>query len=143
MKNFSNFMRHFQLINCKIVVYACKELKCMLRGESFEPTLTPENIQEYMEDLKSGTMKKLPMGGYEYSCCVEYLKKIKRELIKSRCKSKFMMLTFDEYEPGVVCPPLEDCLEMVAKEVGFAVVYEEVKGNKYIYTLKCTLGEKQ
>ena len=115
----------------------------MLRGESFEPKLTPETIHEYMDDLKSGTLKSLPMGGYEYSCCVEYLKKIRRELFKSRCKSKFMMITFDEYESGVVCPPLEDCLEMVAKEVGFAVVYEEVKGNKYTYTLKCTLGEKR
>ena len=55
MKNFSNFMRHFQLINCKIVVYACKELKCLIRGESLEPKFNPETAMEYMEEV--GTNK--------------------------------------------------------------------------------------
>lgn len=137
-------MRHFQLINCKIVVYACKELKCIFRGESLEPSFNPETIGKYMDDIKKGNVKALPMGPYEYSCCVEYLKMIRRELIKNRNKSKFMMLTFGESDEfGVICPPLEDCLEMVAKEVGFAVICEEVKGNKYTYTLKSTLREKR
>ena len=80
MKNFSDFMRHFQLINCKIVVYACKELKCLLRGESFKT----DTVHEYMEDLRKGIVKPLPMGAQEYSCCVEYLKMMRRELIKNR-----------------------------------------------------------
>ncbi len=97
-----------------------------------------------MEDLKKGNVKPLPMGPYEYSCCVEYLKMIEHELIKNRCKSKFITLTFDEYSKyGMACPPLEDCLEKVAQEVGFAVVYEEIKNNSYIYTLKSTLGDKR
>lgn len=142
MKNFSDFMRHFQLINCKIVVYACKELKCLFRGESLKPSFNPETIHEYMKGLKEGGAKPLPMGAYEYSCCVEYLKMMRRELTKNRNKSKFMMLTFDEYDHyGIACPPIEDCLEKVAKEVGFAVICEEVHGDKYTYTLKSTLGE--
>ena len=144
MKNFSDFMRHFQLINCKIVVYACKELKCLFRGESLKPSFNPDTVREYMEDLKKGVVKPLPMGAHEYSCCVEYLKMMKRELIKNRNKFKFMMLTFDEYDHyGITCPPLEDCLSMVAKEVGFEVVCEEVQNNKYMYTLKSTLREKR
>lgn len=144
MKNFCNFMRHFQLINCKIVVYASKELMCLFRGESLEPNFNPETIHEYMDDLKKGTVKPLPMGAYEYSCCTEYLKMIRRELIKNRNQSKFMTLTFGEYDRyGLVYPPLEDYLAMVAKEVGFEVVYEEFEGDKYTYTLKSTLGEKR
>lgn len=143
MKKFSDFMRHFQLINCKIVVYACKELKCLIRGESLEPKFNPETAMEYMEDLKHGTVNPLPMGAYEYSCCVEYLKMIRRELFKTQNRGNFMVLTFGEYDRhGVICPPLEDCLEMIAKEVGFAVVCEEVQGDKYTYTLKSTLREK-
>ncbi len=144
MKNFSDFIRHFQLINCKIVVYAYKELKCLSRGERLEPSFNPETIHEYMESLKEGNVKSLPMGAYEYSCCVEYLEMMRRELIKNRNQSKFMMLTFSKYDHfGTVCPPLEDCLSMVAKEVGFEVIYEEIQGNKYTYTLKSTLGEKR
>ncbi len=144
MKNFSSFMRHFQLINCRIVVYACKELKCLFRGESLKPSFNSETIHEYMKDLKEGGVKPLPMGAYEYSCCVEYLKMMRRKLVKNRNKSKFMMLTFDECEHyGIACPPFEDCLFMVAREVGFEVVCEEVQNNKYMYTLKSTLGEKR
>ena len=140
MKNFSNFMRHYQLINCKIVVYACKELKCLLRGESLKPSFNPETIGEYMEDLKNGIVKPLPMGAYEYSCCVEYLKMIRRELVSKKNRNKFVMLTFckNDYQ-GLVCPPLEDCLKMVANEVGFELVHEEIKGEKYTYTLISTL----
>ena len=144
MKNFSSFMRHFQLINCKIVIYACKELKCLFKGESLTPSSNPETINEYMDDLKKGTVKPLSMGAYEYNCCVEYLKMIRRELIKKRNQSKFMTLTFSEYDHSdIICPPIEDCLAMVAREVGFEVVYEEIQGDKYVYTLKSTLGEKR
>lgn len=144
MKNFCNFMRHFQLINCKIVVYAFKELKCLFRGESLKPKFTPDTISNYMEDLKKGTVKPLPMGPYEYSCCVEYLKMIRRELFKNRKSFKFITLTFcecDEY--CLICPPLEDCLDKVAKEVGFEVICEEREGDKYTYTLQSTVGERK
>ena len=144
MKNFSDFMRHFQLINCKIVVYACKELKCLSRGERLEPSFNPETIHEYMESLKEGNVKSLPMGAYEYSCCVEYLKMMRRELIKNRNNFKFMILTFDEdVHYDIACPAVEDCLYMVAREVGFEVVCEDVQNNKYMYTLKSTLREKR
>lgn len=144
MKNFSDFMRHFQLINCKIVVYACKELKCLFRGGSLKPSYNPDTIREYMEDHRKGIVKTLPMGAHEYSCCVEYLKMMRRELIKNRNNFKFMMLTFDEdVHYDIACPAVEDCLFMVAKEVGFEVVCEEVQNNKYMYTLKSTLREKR
>lgn len=143
MKDFYSFMRHFQLINCKIVIYACKELKCLFCGESRKSKFTPETAQEYIDDLKKGVVKPLPMGPYEYNCCVEYLKMIRRELIKNKDYFRFITLTFGECdEYGLICPPLEDCLEMVAKEVGFTVVYEEVEGDKYTYTLKSSLGER-
>ena len=133
-------MRHFQLINCRIVVYACKELKCLIRGESLEPSITPETIQEYMEDLKKGVVKSLPMGAYEYSCCVEYLKMIRREIVSKKNRNKFVLLTFDKADPnGLVCPPLEDCLKMVANEVGFELIDEQINGDKYTYTLISTL----
>ncbi len=140
MKKFSNFMRHFQLINCKIVVYACKELKCLFRGESLEPSFNPETIHEYMEDLKNGIVKPLPMGAYEYSCCVEYLKMIRRELVNKKNRNKFVLLTFNKIDKhGLVCPPLEDCLKMVANEVGFELINEEINGDEYTYTLISTL----
>lgn len=140
MKNFSTFMRHFQLINCKIVVYACKELKCLLRGESLESSFTPETIHEYMENSQKGIVKPLPMGAYEYSCCVEYLKMIRRELVSKKNRNKFVMLTFNKVDRhGIVCPPIEDCLKMVANEVGFELVHEEIKGDEYTYTLISTL----
>lgn len=97
-----------------------------------------------MEDLREGIVKPLPMGAHEYSCCVEYLKMIRRELIKNRNNFKFMVLTFDEdAHYDIACPAVEDCLYMVAREVRFEVVYEEVQNNKYMYTLKSTLGEKR
>lgn len=140
MKKFSTFMRHFQLINCKIVVYACKELKCLLRGESLKPSFNPETISEYMNDLKNGIVKPLPMGAYEYSCCVEYLKMIRRELVSKKNRNKFVMLTFGKVDRyGIVSPPIEDCLKMVANEVGFELVHEEIKGDEYTYTLISTL----
>ena len=133
-------MRHFHLINCKIVVYACKELKCLFRGESLEPSFNSETISEYMENLKNRVVKPLPMGAYEYSCCVEYLKMIRRELVNKRNRNKFVMLTFSKSDnSGVICPPLEDCLKMVANEVGFELVDEQIEGDKYTYTLISTL----
>lgn len=140
MKKFSNFMRHFQLINCKIVVYACKELKCLMRGESLEPSFNSETIHEYMEDLKKGVVKDLPMGAYEYSCCVEYLKMIRREIVSKKNRNKFVLLTFDKMDPkGLVCPLVEDCLKLVANEVGFELIDEQIEGDKYTYTLISTL----
>ena len=139
MKNFSNFMRHFQLINCRIVVYACKELKCLIRGESLEPSITPETIQEYMDDLKSGTLKSLPMGGYEYSCCVEYLKKIRQILFESRKDFSEIVIVFHELNRyHMATPPLEDCLFKVAEEVGFEVTDEKILDDRFEYTLVST-----
>lgn len=143
MRNLSTFMRHFQLINCRIVVYAFNELKCIARGESLEPSLNPEKIEEYIKNLKEGSVKPLPMSAYEYGCCVEYLKIIRRELIRRRNSFKFIMLTFSKTDSyGNVCVPLEDCLEKVANEVGYAIVYEDMKSEAYTYTLKSTLNER-
>ena len=140
MRKFCTFMRHFQLINCRIVVHAFNELMCMFRGESLESSFNSETIHEYMEDLKKGTVKPQLMGTYEYSCCTEYLKKIRRELFKNRNNFETLTLTFGEIDHyGIICCPLEYCLEMVAKEVGFEVIDEEIGSEKYTYTLKSTL----
>ena len=140
MKKFSNFMRHFQLINCKIVVYACKELKCLLRGESLEPSFNPEIIHEYMEDLKDGNVKSLPMGAYEYSSCVECLKMIRRQLLKNRKDFEVLTLIFNDIDYyGMLKTPVEDCLIMVAKEVGYEVIDEKIGSTQDEYTLKSIL----
>ena len=77
---------------------------------------------------------------YEYSCCVEYLKMIRREIVSKKNRNKFVLLTFDKADPnGLVCPPLEDCLKMVANEVGFELIDEQINGDKYTYTLISTL----
>lgn len=136
MRDFYKFMRHFQLINCRIVVHSLNELKCLLKGGRLEPSFDPKTVDEYLKALEEGNVKTLPMGAYEYSCCVEYLKKIRKELIRRRGRHKILFLEFsgmDEFD--MVISPLEDCLEMVAKEVGFEVVDEEILPNKYQYTL--------
>lgn len=140
MRKFYNFMRHFQLINWRIMVHSFNELKCILRGNRLEPSFNPQTIQEYMEDFKKGTIKPLPMGAYEYNCCVEYLKKIRHELFSNRDNFESFTLVFgksDFYDLVIV--PLEDCLEMVANEVGFKVTGEKIGDDKYEYTLESVL----
>ena len=67
----------------------------------------------------------LPMGAYEYDCCVEYLKKLRRMLYALRKDFQFITLEFDDVDTcQTVIPPLEDCLEMVCKEVGFKMIEE-------------------
>ena len=138
MKNFSQFMRHIQLINCRIVIYAGKKLICIAKGGKLKPSFDHKSISEYMEDLKQGRpMKALPMGAYEYDCCVKYLKKIRRILWYSRENFETLILEFSKTDKHqVVITPLEDCLEMVAKDVGFKLTNEEIFGDKYIYTIE-------
>lgn len=141
MRNFNSFIRHYQLINWKIVVYSIKEIGCLLKGESGKPSLTTEKISEYMSKLEKGNVvESLPMGSYEYDCCVEYLKKIRHELLANRKNFATLTLTFGKTRnyPFAVAP-LEDCLEMVTKEVGFKVVDEKFGNNQYEYTLKSVL----
>lgn len=136
-------MRHFQLTNCKIVIYAIKELMCLLRGESLEPNLTPETIKQYEKEMKKGHKTKLLMGAYEYSLCTECLKAIRRELIQNRKTFLFLTITFyDCDECGLDNSLLRVCFDKVAKEIGYAVVFDELNSGHYIYTLKSTLGEK-
>lgn len=130
-------MRHLQLINWKIVIYSFQELKCLSKGDKLSPSFDFKAFKKYMEDLKKGKIKALPMGAYEYSCCVQYLKKIRHELWKNRKNFKSITLVFDKCSSsGIVLCPLEDCLEMVAEEVGFSVINEEIEFKKYEYTLR-------
>lgn len=137
MRDFSKFMRHFQLINCRIIVYAAKELGCLARGQRLKPSFTPETASEYIKDIVDGKPPKaLPMGAYEYSCCVEYLKLIRRTLWKNRNNFKKLVLVFGEVDRfGCILLPVEGCLEMVAKETGFSVD-EKFEPERYVYTLR-------
>ena len=97
MNNFSQFIRHIWLINTCIVVYTCKKLICMAKGEKLKPSFNMKMVYEYMEDIKDGKrLKPMPMGAYEYSCCVKYLKKIKSILKSSREDFHSLVLEFGE-----------------------------------------------
>lgn len=136
--NFCNFVRHMHSINLQIIVFASKEIACILKGDRLAPSFNPETISEYLKDLQNGKpLKELPMGAYEYDCCVEYLKKIRSNLFSSRKNFKVLKLVFNEYDTcQTVIPPLEDCLAMVAKKVGFNVTDEAIETDKYVYTLE-------
>ena len=114
---------------------------CLAKGGSLEPSFTPEVISEYMEDFSKGEkLKPLPLGAYEYECCVEYLKKIRRTLVASRENFRILTIVFDEANRyNMVTPPVEDCLYKVAEEVGFAVIDENLYDEKFEYTLKSCL----
>lgn len=136
--NFFNFVRHMHSINLQIIIYASKEIACILKGDCLAPSFNPETMSEYLKDLQNGNpLKALPMGAYEYDCCVEYLKKIRRHLFNSRENFKVLKLVFNEFDTcQTVVPPLEDCLEMVAKKVGFKLTDESIESDKYVYTLE-------
>ena len=120
-------------------MYAFREIVCIIKGDRLAPSFNPETMSEYFEELKSGRITKpLPMGAYEYDCCVEYLKKIRNRIFASKDNYSKLVLVFDEYDTCQnVIPPLEDCLEMVAKEVGFEVIDEKIMPYQYVHTLKC------
>lgn len=141
MKNFFKFMRHMQLLNKKIVVYSCKELSCIFKGGKLEPSFTSSTIARYMEKLEKGEkLEPLPMGAYEYDCCVEYLKKIRHLLFASRKDFSKLIVVFKETNRyHMVTPPLEDCLFKVAEDVGFKVTDEKILDDRFEYTLECSL----
>ena len=145
MKNLYNFLRHMQLINMHIIRYAFKEIACILKGDRLAPSFNPETMESYLKDLKEGNPpKKLSMGAYEYDCCVEYLKKLRKVLVQSRKDFRQIVLTFDEIDTcQTIIPPLEDCLELVAKEVGFELVDENINGDFYVYTFDCLYSVKE
>ena len=143
MRDFYNFMRHFQLINWRIVIHSINELKCLARGEHHTPSFNTSTISEYMEDLKKGIVKPLPMGAYEYHYCVEYLKMIRHELWENRKNFETLTLVFGQVGPyHLVIVPVEDCLEMVAEEAGFDVTSEKDNGENYTYVLKSKFWKK-
>lgn len=138
MRSFYNYLRHIQLINWRITVYACKELMCLVKGDSLTPSFNLETLSEYIQDFEENkALKPLPMGAYEYDCCVEYLKKIRHTLSISRDDFSSIVLEFSETNPcNIVIPPIEDCLTMVAKEVGFNIADEKILDDKYVYVLE-------
>ena len=143
MRNFYNFMRHFQLINWRIVIHSINELKCLAKGERLKPSFNTDTIPEYLEDLRKGIVKPLPMEAYEYHYCVEYLKMIRRKLWENRKDFESFTLVFgDMYKHRLPIAPVEDCLEMVAKEAGFEVISETDTGVGYNYVLKSKFWEK-
>ena len=128
-----------QLINTRIVKYEFKEIVCLIKGDRLAPSFNPETMHQYLEDLKEGIVpKELPMGAYEYDCCVEYLKKLRRMLYALRKDFQFITLEFDDVDTcQTVIPPLEDCLEMVCKEVGFKMIEENfMETGSYFYTFQ-------
>ena len=140
MRDFYKFMRHFQLINWRIVVHSINELKCIAKGDDLKPSFNPDTIPEYIEDLKEGIVRDLPMGAYEYNSCVEYLKMIRRKLWENRRNFESFTLVFSKLDCyNLLIAPVEDCLEMVAKEVGFKIVSETDTGVSYNYVLKSEL----
>ena len=140
MRNFYNFMRHFQLINWRIVVHSINELKCLAKGERLKPSFNTDTVFSYLEDMEKGTVKPLPMGSYEYHYCVEYLKMIRRKLWENRRNFESFTLVFSKMDCyNLLIVPVEDCLEMVAKEVGFKIVSETDTGVSYNYVLKSEL----
>ena len=144
MRNFYNFMRHFQLINWRIVVHSINELKCLAKGERLKPSFNTSTIPEYMEDLRNGIVKPLPMGAYEYHYCVEYLKMIRHELFKNRKNFESLTLIFADMDnQRLVITPVEDCLEKVAEEVGFKLIDEIDTGVGYEYVLKSEFWKRE
>ena len=143
MKNFFNFMRHTQLINFKIIVYSCKEIGGILKGKKLKPSLSPKKIQEYIDDFQKGNeIKSLPMGPYEYDCCVEYLKMLRKELFKNRKDFSMITLRFGpNLKYGVTEVPAEDCLIKVAKEVGFDFSEERLLALNSEYDFKSSFFE--
>ncbi len=141
MKKFFKFVRHIQLINCKIVVYSSKELMCLLRGDKLQPSFTSKEALKYMDALKRGeNSPPLPMGAYEYHYCVDYLKIFRKKVIENENNLQYLALVFNEVNQyGIPCPPLEDCLKKVADEVGFELLQEEIHDNFYWYSFKSTL----
>ncbi|MBR3614849.1 MAG: hypothetical protein IKL55_06695 [Clostridia bacterium] len=95
-----------------------------------------------MEELERGNLNSLPMDAYEYHCCVEYLKKIRYELCKNWKNFETITLFFGETDYfDLLIVPLEDCLKMVASEVGFELIGERVEDEMYKYTLKSMFAE--
>ena len=143
MKNFFNFMRHTQLINFKIVVYSCKEIVELIKGKSTAPSISSDKLHEYLKDFQEGNgVKPLPMGAYEYDCCVEYLKMFRKEFFKNRKDFSTITLVFGEDDKyGIVLMPVEDCLLMVAKEVGLELVEENLLTHQSEYVFKSLFFE--
>lgn len=125
--------------------YAFKELVCIFKGDHLAPSFNPETMSTYLNNLKEGkTLDPLPMGAYEYDCCVEYLKKLRTKLVSSRKDFSQIVVTFDEIDTcQAVIPPLEDCLEMVYKEVGFKLVDESIETFSYVYTFESLFYQKK
>lgn len=108
-----------------------------------KPSFNTDIIPEYMEDLRKGIVKPLPMGAFEYHYCVEYLKMIRRKLWECRKDFESFTLIFGDMDNyRLVIAPVEDCLEMVAKEAGFEVISETDTGISYDYVLKSKFWEK-
>lgn len=143
MKNFYNYMRHLQLINWHICRYSLKALRSQAEGDFFLPSVK-HHTEEYFLNKSSSECpmpKEFPevnMGGYEYDCCVEYLKNLRRTLFKHGSQSKYT-LEFSEIQNNltsdlILCP-LENCLFTVARQCGFKVIEQDISETTFIYTL--------
>jgi len=125
------------------VVHSINELRCLAKGERLKPSFNTDTIPEYLEDLRKGIVKPLPMGAYEYHYCVEYLKMIRLKLWENRKNFESLTLAFGEAGPyNLVIIPAEDCLKMVAEEVGFELTSEKDTGRSFNYVLKSEFWKK-
>lgn len=134
-KNF-NYYRYTSLIKWLKIKYATRIGVCLLKGDDFLPTIRDSLLygfgtEEFEKVLNDG----IPMGGYEYRCCLQYLKKIHnyfKEIHHKKLCPPYTLEFSDTYN-NIVIAPLEDCLEKVLNELGFKIVSEQLSPNSYVY----------
>lgn len=142
MKTFINYMRHFWLINFYIAKYSCKVISRIFKGDS---TFLPSHrvIRANLEMMtRNGLIKPPNMCAYEYDCCVEYLKIIRKNFHFSRKSDSEFSIVFSALDtPQVYIPIYETYFKMVAKECGFDITHIEKLNETYIFTLASNLED--
>lgn len=144
MRNLYNYMRHLQLINWHICRYSLKALHCHLKGDDLFLPSAKHHTEEYYlkKSSKTHMLKEFPeddMGGYEYDCCVEYLKNLRSIVFtcffKETYEIEFSAAKKNLTSDVVLCPSA-NCFFTVAKQCGFKVIDEfTAENNTFIYTL--------
>ena len=78
----------------------------------------------------------LPMGGYEYHCCLQYLSII-QNCFKNAKKNNLLPPLYLEFPENtkIISPPLEDCLELLLNDLGFSITEEHYTNCSYIYQI--------
>lgn len=136
---FFNYIRLFQLINWHICRYSVKCLYYSFKGDPFLPTFNPDDFENYLDKCFSpdGDFKGLPMGAYEYECCIIYLKTIRKTMLKEGPSSNIYTIDFSRSNPlGYTLVPLKDCLQKVTNDCGLKIIDNPLDETQCIYTLE-------